>query len=93
MLEEALEQVDIEDTQLTNSSSEYHRSDHYWRHCWMKYPQLFASVGYVLCLCHGNSIPKRGFSLNKQLIVNHGTSFQDNNIIALRLVKCFLIQF
>ena len=36
----------------------------------LTYFQLFALVKCVLCLSHGNSTPERGFSINKQRLMD-----------------------
>ena len=53
----------------------------------MKYPQLLALVKAVLSLTHGNSVPERGFSINKIMLDAHGTTIYEDTIVALRLVK------
>ena len=54
----------------------------------MKYPQLFPLVKCVLSLSHGNSVPKRGFSINRILLDAHGHSKkEEDTIVALRFVK------
>ena len=46
----------------------------------------------VLSLSHGNSIPERGFSVNKRLLVIHGYGTYDDSIIALAMVKDELLR-
>ena len=53
----------------------------------MKYPQLVALVKCVLSLSHGNSIPARGFSIDKLLLTVHGYFTYEDTIVALRLVE------
>ena len=75
------------------------RIDEYWKSVGkmkdesgqLKYPQLFALVKCVLSISHGNSIPERGFSINKYLLSIHGTSTSNETIIAVRLLKDHLI--
>ena len=38
-------------------------------------------------MCHGNSTPERGFSVNKQLLNVHGYSTYEDITIASRMVK------
>ena len=54
----------------------------------MKYPQLFPLVKCVLSLSYGNSVPKRGFSINKILLDAHRHSIkEEDTIVALHFVK------
>ena len=57
----------------------------------MKYLQPFALVKCVLSISRGKSIPEWGFSINKYLLSIHGTSTNNETIIALCLVKDHLI--
>ena len=76
-------------------TSKYVRIDSYWAKIGklldgnggLKYPQLFYMVKCVLSLSHGNSVPERGFSINKILLDAHGYSIKEDTIIALRFVK------
>ena len=45
----------------------------------LKYLQLFSLVKCVLSISHSNSIPERGFSINKHLLDIHGNSTQNDN--------------
>ena len=45
----------------------------------LKYLQLFSLIKCVLSISHGNSIPERGFSINKHLLDIHGNSTQNDN--------------
>ena len=75
------------------------RIDIYWRKVGaiedesgkMKYPQLFRLVKCVLSISHGNSVPERGFSINKHLLSLHGSSIKDETIVALRMVKDYIL--
>ena len=53
----------------------------------LKYPQLFALMKCVLSLSHGNTVPERGFSVNKIMLESHGYTIDNETIAALRLVK------
>ena len=44
----------------------------------------------LLLLTHGNADPERGFSLNKNLLAVHGTTTDEQTIIAIRMVKDFI---
>ena len=57
----------------------------------MKYPQLFRLVKCVLSISHGNSVPERGFSINKHLLSLHGSSIKDETIVALRMVNDYIL--
>lgn len=50
----------------------------------------FAELGtlakHCLSVSHGNAVPERGFSINKQMLRNR-TQLKDNTIVSLRLVK------
>ena len=52
-----------------------------------KYTQLVALVKCVCSLSHGNSIPERGFSINKLMLTVHGYSTYKDTIVALCMVK------
>ena len=73
----------------------YKRIDEYWAKIGsltddagnLKYLQLFCLVKCVLSLSHGNSIPERGFSINKQMLNVHGYSTSEHTIVSLRFVK------
>ena len=56
----------------------------------LKYQQLVALVQCILSLSHGNAVPERGFSLNKNLLDVHGFSTSEQTIISLRLVKDYI---
>ena len=80
---------------VVKKTSKYVRIDSYWSKIGkmlnesgnLKYPQLFQLVKVVLSLSHGNSVPERGFSINKILLDAHGTSLKEDTITALRLGK------
>ena len=57
-----------------------------------KYPMLSKLVAKSICvLPHANADPERGFSLNKKILDVHGSSIQEDTIVALRFVKDELI--
>ena len=71
----------------------FKRIDEYWRRIGaltddngnLKYAQLFCLAKCVLSLSHGNAIPERGFSINKQILNIHGYSTYSVTLEALRL--------
>ena len=75
------------------------RIDEYWKSVGkmkdesrqLKYRQPFALVKCVLSISRGKNIPEWGFSINKYLLSIHGTSTNNETIIALHLVKDHLI--
>ena len=75
------------------------RIDIYWRKVdaiedksgKMKYPQLFRLVKCVLNISHSNSVPERRFSINKHLLSLHGSLIKDESIVALRMVKDYIL--
>ena len=81
--------------------AEYQRIDKYWakvsnmkdKNGHLKYEQLFCLVKCVFSSTHGNSVPKRGFFINKILLDVHGTNLDDDTIIAFRLVKDAIVHF
>ena len=40
---------------------------------------------------HGNSVPEWGFSINKHLLSLHGSLIKDETIVALRMVKDYIL--
>ena len=42
-------------------------------------------------ISHGNSVPERGFSINKHLLSLHGSSIKDETIVALRIVQDYIL--
>ena len=46
----------------------------------------------MFSLLHANVEPECGFSINKSLLSIHGYSIKDETIVALRLVKDFIIE-
>ena len=52
-----------------------------------KYARLFLLVKLLLSISHGNSVPERGFSINKYLLQVHGSPTSEETIEALRFVK------
>ena len=53
---------------------------------------LWLLAACALSLPHVNVEPERGFSINKILLNIHGQSTKDETIVALRLVKDFIIE-
>ena len=45
----------------------------------------------ISSLSLGNSYPKRGFSINKSLLQSHGTPLEEDTIVALKLVKDYIV--
>ena len=58
----------------------------------LKYSKLTVFPKCVLCVSHGNSDPKRGFSFNKTLLSVHGASIGEETIEAVRFVKDIVIR-
>ena len=56
----------------------------------LKHHQLVALVQCILSHYHGNAVPERGFSLNRNLLDVHGFSTSEQTIISLRLVKDYI---
>ena len=52
-----------------------------------KYDQLFSLAKAVLSISHGNSVPERGFSINKYMLSVHGNAIQEDTLVSLRLIK------
>ena len=52
-----------------------------------KYAQLFLLVKLLLSINHGNSLPERGFLINKYLLQVHGSSTSEKALKALRFGK------
>ena len=58
-----------------------------------KYSELWQLVKRVMMLIsHGNTDPKRGFSINKHMLNIHGYSLGEDTIIAVRIVKDYIIK-
>ena len=58
----------------------------------MKYPQLFRLVKCVLSISHDNSVREQEqFSINTHLLSLHGSSIKDETIVALRMVKDYIL--
>ena len=53
---------------------------------------LWLLAACVLSLPHANVKPEHGFSINKSLLSIHGYSTKDETVVALRLVKDFIIE-
>ena len=45
----------------------------------------------ILSLPNGNADPERGFSINKSVLQIHGTSLEEDTIVALQLVKDYIV--
>ena len=94
---EAFKAAGVENIQ--NVSSEYTRIDHYWDKVEglldssgkKMFPHLCALAKCLLLLSHGNADPERGFSLNKHLLATHGSTTDEDTIVAIRLVKDFIV--
>ena len=94
--QEAYREAGVENT--TTTTTEYKRIDVYWR----SIGELLDSSGKrmffhlsvlaktLLLLTHGNADPERGFSLNKNLLAIHGTTINEDTIVAIRMVKDFI---
>ena len=52
----------------------------------LKYPKLYALVQAILPLSHGNAYPEQGFSINKQLLQNHGYVIKEKSIVSLQFL-------
>ena len=71
---------------VEKKTSKYVKVDTYWAKIGkkldgndsMKYPQLFLLVKFVLSLSRGNSVPERGFYINKILLDAHGHSIKED---------------
>ena len=95
---QALQDCGLKRMQLPSS---YKRIDHIWskigplqnEHGAVKYPQLFSLIRIVFSLSHGNAYPKRGFSVNKQLVESHGYATGSKTIASLRMVKTNYIKW
>ena len=74
----ALEKFGLQQKEIKNSR--FKRIDHFWSKVseiiddngHKKYPQLFNRVKCVFSLSHANSVPERGFLINKLLLKSHG---------------------
>lgn len=56
------------------------------------FSDLANMVKAVLSISHGNAVPERGFSINKNLLENR-SSLKEDTIVALRLVKDAVILY
>ena len=79
----------------------FRRIDSYWRDVSLitddgtgkpKYGKLAKLAMCIFVLPHGNAEPERGFSINKLILGTHGTSLDDETIIALRMVKDYILK-
>ena len=57
-----------------------------------KYSELWQLVKCVMLISHGNADPERGFSINKHMLNIHGYSLGEDTIIAVRIVKDYIIK-
>lgn len=81
-------------TQTVDMNIEEEKIDLYWTKVGsikndnneLIYKELADMVKAVLSISHGNAVPERGFSLNKNLLENR-TSLKEETIVALRVVK------
>ena len=88
----ALEKCGLQQKEIRNSRCK--RNDHFWSKVGeiidnngrKKYPQLFNLVKCVFSLSHANSVPERGFSINKLLLESHGYSMEGATVECLRQV-------
>lgn len=58
----------------------------------LKFKNLFLLASCVLVLPHGNAEPERGFSINKHLLDIHGSATKEDTLIALRMVKDWIVR-
>ena len=58
---------------------------------WPKYHNLRQLARIILFLSHGNSDPERGFFINKSILQSHVTSLEEGAIVALRLVRDYIL--
>ena len=58
----------------------------------LEYSKFTALAKCVMCISHGNSDPKRSFSLNKTPLNVHGALIREETIEAVWLVKKFIIR-
>lgn len=57
----------------------------------MCYSELSELMKHCLCVSHGNAVPERGFSINKNMLEDR-TLLKEGAIEALRLAKeCLLL--
>ncbi|KAE8742847.1 hypothetical protein FOCC_FOCC005271, partial [Frankliniella occidentalis] len=80
----------IRKASVLNGMREYDRDrtrlDHHWKTIWTLHKSsklLIKLLQMVLSLSHGNAFPERGFSINKEVIVENQL---DNSLVALRQV-------
>jgi len=55
------------------------------------FPHLTTLVNCLLTLIHENATTESGFSLNKAIVVAHGTSLDEKTLVAIRVVKNAII--
>ena len=93
--------VGIEEEDIGDQVNIFRRIDNYWIDIGHitdeitglpKYGKLSKLAMCVLVLPHGNAEPERGFSINKFMLAIHGTSLDDETIIALRLIKDHILK-
>ena len=85
----ALEKCGLQQKEIRNSR--YKRIDHFWSKVGKivddngrkKHPQLFNLVKCVFLLSHANSVPERGFSINKLLLESHGYTMEGATVESL----------
>ena len=97
---EAYEIAGILDLETENKDVGLKRLDDYWvaisELCDVngkkRYNDLWVLVKCVMLISHGNADPERGFSINKHMLKIHGFSLGEDTIVALRLVKSYVIK-
>ena len=97
---QAYEIAGICDDDVDENDGQFKRIDDYWlqisnirdENGEKKYDKLWVLVKCVMLISHGNADPERGFSINKHVLKIHGFSLGEDTIIAIRLVKDFIIK-
>lgn len=56
------------------------------------FAELAALAKDCLCVSHGNAVPERGFSINKQILQDR-SQMQEKTIVAMRFVKEALLMY
>ena len=88
-----LEKCGLQQKEIRNSRCK--GIDHFWSKVGeitddngrKKYPQLFNLVKCVFSLSHANSVPERGFSINKLLLESHCCTMEGATVESLRQVR------
>ena len=92
--------LEEEDDDNDNDKKVAKRIDDYWVEvCGIrdetgkkKYSNLWILVKCIMLISHGNADPERGFSINKHMLAIHGTSLGEQTIVAIRLIKDYVVQ-